>query len=147
MTKMNQNHIIVVLLLVLVGAGGFVGGMKYQESNREQFMTGQFGGRRSQGGMMQGRRFGGAGMQGFSTVAGEILSIDDKSLTVKLPDGSSKIVLFSDTTAIIKPGSGSKDDLTFGTKIGVFGPENADGSMTAQSIQLNPPLRGLEPKK
>ncbi len=68
---------------------------------------------------------------------GEILSEDDKSITVKMEDGSSKIVLISDTTQINKTDPGAKSDLTVGTKVGVFGVDN-NGTVTAQNIQIDP---------
>ncbi len=82
------------------------------------------------------------GMNG-RPISGEILSSDDKSITVKLQDGSSKIVLLSDKTQINKATSVTKLDLKSGEKVAVFGSENSDGSVTAQNIQLNPQFRGV----
>lgn len=119
----------------MVGGGGFFAGMKYQESKSPRFgnlhgdMVRQFGQRD-------------AGLQGFRPVNGEIISFDDKSITVKLQDGSSKIVLLTETTTISKTADATKiDDLKVGEKVAAFGTENSDGSVTAQSIQLNPILR------
>lgn len=80
---------------------------------------------------------GGAGAPGFRPIVGQILSQDSTSITVKLPDGSSKIVMFSDTTPINKTALGSKTDLTTGTGVRIIGTTNSDGSVTAQDIQLN----------
>lgn len=131
--KNPKSIIIVVALFILVGGGLFYAGMKYQESKRPQGHFGNF--QQERGGQFQQRA------QGFRPVNGEIISTDDKSITVKLQDGSSKIVILSDTTAINKSAEGSRDDLKTGEKIGVFGTENSDGSVTAQNIQLNPILR------
>lgn len=81
------------------------------------------------------------GRQGFRPVNGEIISADDKSITVKLPDNSSKIVLLTDTTIINKSAEGAKEDLKTGEKVALFGTENSDGTVTAQNIQLNPAFR------
>lgn len=70
--------------------------------------------------------------------AGEIIGADEKSITVKLQDGSSKIVLLSEKTQINKAEKATKEDLKKGEKVAVFGTENPDGSVTAQNIQLNP---------
>ena len=134
----NNSKIVVFLLLVVVGAGAFFAGMKYQQSKQQTFtrqFNGQQGGRTGQG-QFSGNR------QGFRPVNGEIIGTDDKSITVKLQDGSSKIVLVSDKTTINKASQGTKADLKSGEKVAVFGQENSDGSVTAQSIQLNPVLRG-----
>lgn len=133
----NNSVLIMVAVAVLVGAGAFFGGMKYQQSKRQNLAR-QFGqGQGVRAGQAQGNR------QGFRPVNGEIISSDDKSITVKLQDGSSKIVLFSDKTTINKAAEATKDDLKSGEKVMVVGTENSDGSVTAQSIQLNPILRGL----
>ena len=66
----------------------------------------------------------------------------DDSVTVKLMDGTSKIVLFSDKTEINKAQQAQTADLKVGEKVMVMGQENSDGSVTAQNIQLNPVFRG-----
>ncbi len=111
---------ILAILLVLIGTGAFFAGIKYQESKRPV-------GRQSQR------------AQGLRPVNGEIISSDDlKNITVKLPDGSSKIVLLTDSTSINKSDKATKEDLKVGEKVAVFGTENSDGSVTAQNVQLNP---------
>lgn len=137
----NKNLIITILLVVFVGGGGFFAGMKYQQSQRGQFANGQFGGR----GMMGGANVSGnnGNRMGFRPVNGAIISSDDKSITVKLTDGSSKIVLLSATTVINKANVATKEDLKTGEKVAVFGQTNSDGSVTAQNIQLNPIARNL----
>lgn len=138
---MEKNNILVIILVaVLVGTGAFFGGIKYQQSKQPAFSR-QFGGgqgaRNGQGGT--------AGLSGdrrsFRPVNGEIISTDDKSITVKMQDGSSRIVMLSDKTEINKAASGTKDDLKVGEKVAVFGTDNTDGSVTAQNIQLNPQFR------
>ncbi len=69
-------------------------------------------------------------------VTGEILSKDAQSLTLKLRDGGSRIVLISSSTSVEKTASGSLNDLAIGKAISVQGSPNQDGSITAQTIQL-----------
>lgn len=134
----NQNTLIItILLVVLVGGGAFFAGMKFQQSKGRQFANGQLGGRITGQGQAQG-----GNRTGFRPVNGDIISTDDKSITVKMTDGSSKIVLVSQTTVINKASSATKEDLKVGEKVAVFGQSNTDGSVTAQNIQLNPVLRG-----
>lgn len=128
----NKNILLILVLLTVVGAGSFFVGTKFQQS-RSPRLLGNFRDQRS--GQFLGRG------QGFRPVNGEIISLDDQSLTVKLMDNSSKIVLFTPATAINKSAAGSKEDLKVGEKIAAFGTENQDGSITAQTIQLNPVLR------
>lgn len=76
-----------------------------------------------------------------SGVVGEIIAKDDQSITVKLEDGSSKIVLLSSDVTVTKSDTGSSDDLQIGTKVGAFGSTNSDGSVSAANIQINPMMR------
>ena len=153
MKNVSVSPIILAVVAIVLAGGAFFGGMKYQQSKAQVFfqrdggnrimMGGPNGGnmpfgQRGQGGPGgQGGRIG----QGFRPVTGQILSADDKSITVKLMDGSSKIVLFSDTTTINKAAEATKTDLKTGETVAVFGAQNPDGSVTAQNIQLNPIFR------
>lgn len=133
----NQAVIIAAVALLIGGGLGFFWGMKYQSVNRSGFReNGNFQGRGT-GGNTQNRtaRFG-----GVRPVIGEILSLDDRSITVKLLDGSSKIILLSTNTAYNKASEGTKSDLKKGDKVAAYGTENTDGSVTAVNIQMNPVL-------
>ena len=104
----NKSLIMTVIAVLIVGAVAFYGGMQYQQRQRPNFAGGQF---RS----LNGQQFQGRGnFQGARPVNGEIISQDDKSITVKMQDGSSKIVILSDQTMINKSSEGSKSDLKTG---------------------------------
>ena len=136
---MNKQYLIIIVLIVAVGGGAFFAGMKYQQSKQPNFSRQFVGqGARMGQGQIQGNAGLPAGRQGFRPVSGEIISGDEKSITVKLQDGSSKIILLTDKTEINKASEATKDDLKTGEKVAVFGTENSDGSVTAQNIQLNP---------
>ena len=123
---------IVAAVVVLVGGGSFYGGMKYAQSKTPQ-RNGQFGGANITGGF-QGSRNGTNG--GFT--AGDIITMDNNSITIKMRDGSSKIVFYSSTTEVSKFTSGTSSDLAVGKSVNVTGQTNSDGSITAQSIQIRP---------
>jgi hypothetical protein len=125
---MKNNLLLIVIISLLIGVSGFFAGMKYQQGKQPTFSR-QFGRER------------GAGRPGSRQTIGEIISRDDKSITVKLQDGSTKIVLFSETTVINKAVRATIDDLKNGERVAVFGTENTDGFISAQNIQLNPMLR------
>lgn len=141
---MKQKDLIlpVVVTTIIAGSAGFFGGMKYQQSRRfAQFNNGDRtfmmrGGSGSMG--MQGGQA--MRLNGFRPVTGEIIKADDVSITVKLQDGSSKIVLISEKTSINKAADGTKADLKIGEQVAVFGSET-EGTVKADSIQLNPMLR------
>jgi FtsP/CotA-like multicopper oxidase with cupredoxin domain len=133
--SMKNNILIpVIITAVIVGAASFFGGMKYAQSQQNSRQS-AFGQRTGNTGINGQNRTGRAGGSG---VFGDIINADNTSITVKLQDGSSKIVLLSDTTTIGKMTEGSKSDLTAGQRVSVFGTTNADGSVTAQNVQLNP---------
>lgn len=128
----NANILAIVLLIAGLGAG-FFAGMKYQQ---RQVPAGR---QYANGGGIRG--LGRGGNVNLRPIAGQIISSDDKSITVKLADGSSKIVFLIGSTVINKSAQGTKTDLTSDARVAVFGIENSDGSITAQNIQLNPMYR------
>lgn len=126
---MKNNFGIIIAIAVIVGLIGFFGGMKYQENK-----------------LRNDRQFHGRVNSAGRQVVGEIIEKDDKSITVKMPDGSSKVVLFSTNMTINKSATASATDLKVGERVMTFGNANTDGSITAQSIQLNPQQRtGQQP--
>lgn len=135
----NNSLIITGVVAVVVATVAFFGGMQYQKSKTPANSFFANGGQQGNG---QGRRFGnGTGGRNGGAVIGEILSADESSITVKLMDGSSKIVVVSSSTSINKAASASRSDLKKGERVAVFGTTNSDGSVTAQNIQLNPQMR------
>ena len=126
-------HILATVVIVILFGVSFYGGMKYSQSKKGNFAQdfGRFQ-QTGSGGMGVNRNSGG----GF--INGEIISKDDKSITLKDKTGGSKIIFFSDTTEISKFASGSKEDLVVGQAVMIAGKTNSDGSVTAQTIQVRP---------
>lgn len=132
---MKTNTIILVIVVaILAGGGGYYAGTKMSSGSR-----GAFGGA-GNGTFVTGRgQFAGNGQKGgMRLVSGQVISSDNQSITVKLPDGSTKIALLTGNTQITKSIQASITDLTTGIQVAVFGTPNSDGSVTAQNIQLNP---------
>ncbi|HOZ56440.1 MAG: hypothetical protein BWY51_00764 [Parcubacteria group bacterium ADurb.Bin316] len=124
-----------VILVILVGAGSFFGGMKYYQKKsgtnfQRSSVQGQFG---------QGNRTGYVGRQasGQGFVNGQIIAKEDKSITVKSRDGGSKLVFLSESTEISKSATGTVDDLAEDAMIIANGATNPDGSITATNIQIH----------
>ena len=147
---MKKLMTVAAIVAVVVGSGAFYGGMKYAQGRggrgnftnltpeqRQQLMANGSAGFR--GGAGQGR----GGMSGGFTV-GEIISKEDKRITIKMPDGGSKIVFYSDATEVGKSISGTPADLKVGETVTTNGTANSDGSITAQSIQIRP-IRPIVP--
>lgn len=130
---MNKSILTTIVVALIVGVIAFFGGLKYQQMQRLGGQNGNFIRGANRPGLQSNQNG-----QNFRPVLGAISSLDDKSLTVKMPDGSSKIILFGSTVAISKTTDATKTDLQLGTQVGVFGTNNSDGSVTAQAIQINP---------
>lgn len=129
---MKKNLIILIVVAVVVGVAAFYGGMKYSDSKRPGGAAQRLG----QAGLLGGNRQSNAGF-----VNGDVISKDDKSITVKTRDGSSKIIFYSASTEISKFASGSASDLAVGTSIMVNGKTGSDGSVAAQTIQIRPAMQ------
>src|SRR5581483_9474994 len=137
------KSVYVIILVIVFAAAGFYGGMTYQKSRRPSFAVGANGavGNVAFNGA-GGGRFGnrGMGFQGGASamrpISGQIVSSGNNTITVKLSDGSSKIVDISGSTMINKSTKGSSSDLTSGQQVTAFGTTNSDGSVTAQAVNV-----------
>jgi hypothetical protein len=148
---MDKKNIVIVAITVaiIIGGGSFFGGMKFQQSKGSGFIQpADFQNFRnlSQEERQQGIQGFGVGISDFRRIreegqveggfaSGEVIYMDDKSATLKLKDGGSKIVFISDTTEIINIMQGSFNDLGIGKDVVVNGTMNSDGSITARTIQ------------
>lgn len=131
---MNKKILGAVILVLVVAGGSFYGGMAYAKNKqpvRAANLIGQFGGAGVAGVNRTGMRTG-------DFTAGQILSKDATSVTIKMQDGSTKIILIGSSTQVMKTSAGSQDDLAVGTDVTVTGSANSDGSITAQSVQIRP---------
>lgn len=138
MKNSSQMYILGFLGIVIAGVVGFVAGTKSQSAQPAQLPpqagNGYMRMRSGNGGPMM---FGGRNGQN-RPVLGQIIASDASSITVKMPDGSSRIILFSQNTTVTKSVAAQKIDLTVGTGVLVTGTMNSDGSMTAKAIQISP---------
>jgi hypothetical protein len=130
--KMEKKEIIACLIMIIViglicffigakcGSGKMPGNMQnlpQRSQNREQLL-------------------GKTKEQSTNIISGEIISKDDISLTIKLRDGGSKIIFFSNSTQITKPLIVAVKDMIVGDAVIINGVANSDGSLTATSIQI-----------
>ncbi len=132
---MKTNQIIITVLIAIIVAGaGFFGGMQFEKSKVTSNPTNNFVAMRNG----TGTRFGNRAGNGST---GQVISQDANSLTIKLNDGSSKIILLSSNTKFSKTDTASLSDIKTGDRIMIIGTPNSDGSETADTIFLNPNFR------
>ncbi len=118
------------IAVVLVAIVAFLGGIHYTQSSA---------GGTSQTGNYQFSGRAGTSARGLgSGTAGTIVSVSPTNLTIQTPNGSSQIVFFSSSTPVMKIVSGSASDLSAGISVVIAGSPNADGSLTAQGIEIRP---------
>lgn len=126
----------IIIAIIVVAGGSFYGGMAYAQSVRQATRTGnpnaQF---MAAGGGIGGTR---TAFRSAGATAGEIIAKDATSVTVKMQDGSTKIILTPSGTEVMKSVAGTAADLSLGTNVSVIGTANSDGSVTAQNVQIRP---------
>lgn len=136
---MNKTVIISVILVIVAIGLGFFGGIEYQlhKAGSSRFGGGSFPGA---GGGRFRQAFGGGGGAGqnFVPIRGQVLSADANTLTVKMSDGSTKIIVLSGSTVFQKTSTASATDIKQGSTVVVVGQQDSSGSVTAQSVSINP---------
>ncbi|MFH1171281.1 MAG: hypothetical protein V1778_01955 [bacterium] len=141
--KKTSGIVLSVILVLLAAGGGFYGGMRYQKSKSPTLpsFAGRFNGQPGTGnGSTNGSRRFGEG-NGGSVVRGTLSQVSGNTATVKLSDGSSKIVIIGSNATITKSDTATASDLTDGQTVMIIGTTNSDGSVTATDVQLNPQSR------
>lgn len=140
---MKKNQYILILAALLIGGVSFFAGTRYQLSKGSNSPMSANGGGNFQGqqtgskNTQQGNaKIGQNAPQGGSMVSGEITSKDGQSLTVKMADGSTKIVLVAQSTSYKKSTDAAAADLTVGENVTVVGTSNTDGSVTAKTVTV-----------
>ena len=153
---MQRTLLILIAITLVVGGGAFFGGMKYGQRrvsggfSRQDFQNLRNLPREERQQRLQqvglggnGSRDGSRGGTGNDFASGEIIAKDEKSITVKLRDGGSKIIFYSGNAQISKTVEGTVKDLDVGKSVVVNGKASEDGTINAQSIQLR---SSMEPR-
>lgn len=143
MKNKSNTKIILIVAVLVAGASGFFGGMQYTKSQAVAQNDSRFQGMNQQSmqpGQNGPQRMG--GRSGVQPVSGEIINKDATGVTVKLQDGSTKIILVTEETRVNKTSEASSADIITGEHVTVIGDTNSDGSITAQNVSLGNTMFG-----
>jgi hypothetical protein len=138
-----------ILLILAVAGGSFYGGTVYAQQQtanaRAAFFADRGGGTGGSGGTGGGEGGAGGGFFGGGSGAngggrgggagGQIKSIDGDTITLSTPQREVKVRI-TDTTQFQKVVAGERGDLAVGDNITVRGQADANGNVTADSIQV-----------
>lgn len=130
----NQKRITAGLIVILACAASFYGGTLYAK-HAAVTARGTF----SAGAVARGAMQGAGTLRVFGGVSGEVLSIADGIMTVKLGSGGSTIVHYTQATPVMTTASSSLSAITAGSFVTVSGATATDGSVSADSIRLGGP--------
>lgn len=124
----NKSIFFSLFLIIISLTVGFFVGLNYQKTRRNLGFNqeSQFNFQRKERAFNQGNR----------PFLGEIIKKDSDSLTIKLRDGSTKLIFLTEKTSIIKAAKGNLSDLKEKENVFIFGVENSDGSITAENVQI-----------
>lgn len=129
-----KKTITIIIIIIIVIAAFFVGKAYGNKQATSAVSAQNANGTFSHSGM-----YGGSGRGAFGNATiGQVIAKDTTSITVSLPNGGSKIILYSPTTMVLKTDAGTLNDITVGSTITASGTANTDGSITATSIQIRP---------
>lgn len=137
-TKISKEILVaVVVTAVVVGVLSFCAGYIVARGPKDTVMPPRFAADGFIGQGMTGDRAGVPGTRraGANMAAGEVASLDETSLTLKLTGGGTRIVLFGKDAVVSSCEAGTLADLKEGTQVSVTGEANPDGSLTARFIQ------------
>lgn len=144
-TNTNKSLIILVVAIVVSLGAGFIGGFEYQKSKN----AANFKGIPNGNGITQNTAVKNGGTtsrngapSGSQPVSGEITSIDNTGITIKTPNGGSKIIVFSGSTVFNKTTEGSVSDLKTGDSVMVIGATDSNGTVTAETVSVG--VTGLQ---
>ncbi len=131
---MNMKKILpLIIISALLVSGVAYAGYRYVQGKKTAAgpQNGQW---QNQGGPNSGQK--GAGMRrAGGMVAGEISGKGADNLTLKLPEGGSKIVFYSNTTKVVLYSDITAGDLVVGDEVTVIGNKGDGGGITAVSVQ------------
>lgn len=101
------------------------------QEERQAFMQEQFGGEMPEG---ANRGPGGAASMRGGALEGDVIELDDETVTIALADGGSQIIYIDEETVIAYQEDATAAEIAEGTSVMLLGMPEADGVMTASML-------------
>lgn len=142
---MNKNawfikSVYAIIVVIVVALAAFVGYKVYHRIQIQQSFGRSAGGQTSGLGNQQEGTIPQSGdLCGGTGGNGQIVSLGDKVLTLKLNNGNNRIIHLTNQTTIktsINSPSASESDLKIGDRVTLMGGPNSDGSFTANGVYV-----------
>jgi hypothetical protein len=127
---MNKLIVVAVATAVIVGGAAFGGGYAVAKKSAPALAGRGMMARDGQAGGQQKAQRAASNMAN-----GEVLTVEEGSLTIKLADGGSRIVLLGKDAVVSYCAEAELSTVQPGTSLLATGEANADGSLTARFIQ------------
>lgn len=128
-----------IVAILVVGLGGFAGGMQFQKSkdNKNESADRQGQNAQQQGGL--GNQMGGR-MGGQRPISGAVASVSTDKMTVTTQSGTTNVTFSGNTQVSDGESNSSKSvsDIKTGYTVMVMGSTGSDGTVTAQRVVINP---------
>jgi len=131
---MKKTLPIFIVIALIIAAGAFYLGMKYQQSKGPNFNFNRGNVLNKRFATSSNNFFGNQGRERI--IRGQIIAKDEKSLTIKLPNGSSQIVIYSNDTKVEKSVAGQISDLQIGQSVDVSVKNIDNNILSANSILI-----------
>lgn len=149
---MNMRNLTVGLVVAVALMGGFYAGFRYERSKAAPAAPVATTGPAGAAAATPAARAGtgpspGAGVGGFGGrgTAGQVVSLDGSTLTIRDSQGTEVRVTLQGSTAVSRTVPGSAGDLTQGAAVTVAGQRGSDGSVAATAITILPAGAAVRP--
>lgn len=136
---MDRKMIVAVLITAIVfGAVGFGGGMMIGKKSASPGVSGRMMGANGTPGGFPGQdaQSGGGNFSTGNVAVGKVTDKDDKSFTLKLADGSTRVVYYSSSTTFSKTETVTAGDVSVDTTVSAMGTATSGGDLTATRVTI-----------
>ena len=121
-----EKKTLAIVIIIIIAAGAvFYAGAKYEKHKLSAL------------GLLSGSKSSSKKATAGNSIKGTVTATDDKSVTIKMADGTDKTIEFSSGMTFGNNAAGSASDLFVGELVVIAGENNPDGSFAATNIRIS----------